>query len=126
MQNVMEVVIVTANDMSALSGRDGEQVALVFRSIGNWLAKMHKRSKPQRFMCLDCDTEFHVRRMPEAFAIPFNEDSQVYGWRLPAGLGADANVRSVCITRPDDRAGAGVRARVSGGACEQRSALRPE
>ena len=80
MQNVMEVVIVTANDMSALRGRDGEQAALVFRSIGNWLAKMHKRSKPQRFMCLDCDTEFHARRMPEAFAVtlPFalDEDSQ--------------------------------------------------
>ena len=80
MQKVMEVVIVTANDMSALRGRDGEQAALIFRSIGNRLAKMHKRSKPQRFMCLDCNTEFHARRMPEAFAaaLPFalDEDSQ--------------------------------------------------
>ena len=65
----MEVVIVTANDMSALMGRDGEQAALVFRSIAKWLAEMHRRPKPQRFLCLDCDTAFHARRMPEAFAV---------------------------------------------------------
>ena len=80
MQNVMEVVIVTADDMSALMGRDVEQAALVFRSIAKWLAEMHRRPKPLRFMCLDCDTTFHARRMPEAFAVtlPFTpaEDSQ--------------------------------------------------
>ena len=68
-QNVMEVVIVTADDMSALMGRDAEQAALVFRSIAKWLAEMHRRPKPLRFMCLDCDTTFHARRMPEAFAV---------------------------------------------------------
>ena len=80
MRNVMEAVIVTANDMSALRGRDGDQAALVIRSIAKWLAEMHKRPKPQRLLCLDCDTTFHDRRLPEAFAVtlPFTleEDSQ--------------------------------------------------
>jgi hypothetical protein len=70
MRNIMEIVIVTADDiMSMLRGRDEEQVAMVIRSIAKWLAEMHKRPKPQRFLCLDCDTTFHDRRMPEAFAV---------------------------------------------------------
>jgi hypothetical protein len=80
MQNVMEVVIVTENDVSALKGRAGEQVVLVFRSIAKWMAKMRKRPKLQRFQCLDCDTAFHDHKVPEAFAVtlPFapEEDKQ--------------------------------------------------
>jgi hypothetical protein len=70
MQNVMEVVIVTENDVSALKGRAGEQVVLVFRSIAKWMAKMRKRPKLQRFQCLDCDTAFHdhLRRDPSVRA----------------------------------------------------------
>jgi hypothetical protein len=39
---------------------------------------MSKRPKPQRFLCLDCDTSFHARRMPEAFAVtlPFMRDGE--------------------------------------------------
>jgi hypothetical protein len=69
MRNVMEVVIVTENDMSALRGRGSEQVILAARSIANWMAEMRKRPKPRRFLCLDCDTTFHEHRPPEAFAV---------------------------------------------------------
>ena len=51
MRNVMEVVIVTENDMSALKGRDGEQAVLVFRSIAKWMAEM-RSAKAARFVLI--------------------------------------------------------------------------
>ena len=70
MKNVMEAIIVNRNDIvTPLRGREKEQVTIVLRSVANWLADMRRRPKPQRFLCLDCDTTFHARRMPEAFAV---------------------------------------------------------
>ena len=39
---------------------------------------MLQRPKPERFLCLDCETSFHDRRRPGAFAVavPLVGDSQ--------------------------------------------------
>jgi hypothetical protein len=75
MQNVMEVVFADRSCVLPLT-TDDEQAREVFRGIGNWLGEMAKRSKPQRFLCLDCDITFHDRRKPETFAVtvPFVRD----------------------------------------------------
>ena len=82
MQNVMEAVIVDHSLGLPPSLRGDDHVLIVMRSIGHWLAEMAKRPKPQRFLCLDCDTTFHARRMPEAFgmAIPPMADEGRQAW----------------------------------------------
>jgi hypothetical protein len=71
MQNVMEAVIVSHSDMVSrvMTMREDEQTIVVCRSIAKWLVAMSERPKPKRLLCLDCDTSFHARRMPEAFAV---------------------------------------------------------
>jgi hypothetical protein len=71
MQNVMEAVIVTADNIMAPMLQGDARAIAAAQLIGKWLAEAAKRPKPRRFLCLDCDTEFHARRMPEAFAINF-------------------------------------------------------
>ena len=62
--------------------RGDDHVSIVTRSIAHWLTEMAKRPKPRRFLCLDCDTTFHARRMPEAFAmaIPLIADGEREAW----------------------------------------------
>jgi hypothetical protein len=93
MQNVMEAVIVDHPLGLPPSLRDDDHVLIVMRSIGHWLAEMAKRPKPQRFLCLDCDTTFHARRMPEAFgmAVPLMADKGRQAWTT--GIAAAARKR---------------------------------
>ena len=86
MQNVMEAVIVNRNEMLSLMMRENEKTHVVGRNIANWLANMGRRSKPQRFLCLDCDVTFHDRRVPEAFAVtlPFAQEGGQAVTTLPA------------------------------------------
>jgi hypothetical protein len=76
MKNVMEAVIVNRNDMLPLTMCENEKAHVVGRSIADWLANMRRRSKPQRFLCLDCDVTSDDRRLPEAFAVtlPFTQE----------------------------------------------------
>ena len=80
MKNVMEAVIMSHGDMLSrvMTRREDEQTIVVCRSVAKWLVEMTKRPEPQRFLCLDCDTSFHARRMPEAFAVtlPFLRDGE--------------------------------------------------
>jgi hypothetical protein len=69
MQNVVHVVIVDERLMLPSTMRSDEQMQVVLQSIGYWLREMAGRAKPERFLCLDCDTTFHAHRMPEAFAM---------------------------------------------------------
>jgi hypothetical protein len=69
MQNVMHAVIVDERLMLPRTMRSNEQMQVVLQSIGHWLREMAERAKPERFLCLDCDTTFHARRMPDAFAM---------------------------------------------------------
>ena len=82
MQNVMEAVIVDHPLGLPPSLRGDDHVRIVIQSIGHWLAEMARREKPQRFMCLDCDTTFHARRMPEAFgmAVPLIAEEGRPAW----------------------------------------------
>jgi hypothetical protein len=70
MQNTMEAVIVHPNTPlpTAMMAND-KQVRTLIRSIVNWRNKMLERPKPERFLCLDCETAFHDRRRPKAFAV---------------------------------------------------------
>ena len=77
MQNVMEAVIVNADDILSSLMMGDERTVVVARSIAKWLVEMAGRPKQKRFLCLDCDAEFHARRLPDAFAmnLPFVQDS---------------------------------------------------
>lgn len=69
MPNVMHMVIVDERLMLPGPMRSDEQMQVVRQGIGHWLREMARRAKPERLLCLDCDTTFHARRMPEAFAM---------------------------------------------------------
>src|SRR5262245_59364645 len=66
----MEAVIVHPNRL--LPPRmmtDDDQVRIVIQGVVNWRNEMLQRPKPERFLCLDCETSFHDRRLPGAFAV---------------------------------------------------------
>jgi hypothetical protein len=90
MKNVTEAVVMSYSDMLSrvTTRREDEQTIAICRSVAKWLVEMTKRSEPQRFLCLDCDTSFHARRMPEAFAVtlPFLRDGERSAAAALAGI----------------------------------------
>jgi hypothetical protein len=69
MQNVMQAMIVDSNNLSLPTISDDAQALTIYRCIAAWLVDMAGREKRRRFLCLDCDAEFHDRRRPAAFAV---------------------------------------------------------
>jgi hypothetical protein len=68
-KGVMDINIVRRERiLEMILGCSPDSVVTV-RSIAHWLATSAARAKRERFLCMDCDTTFHDRRMPEAFMV---------------------------------------------------------
>jgi hypothetical protein len=42
---------------------------VVLETISQWLREMERRAKANRFLCMSCETTFHVHRLPDAFMV---------------------------------------------------------
>lgn len=66
---VMDLGVIRRERMLGMMLQDDPDSVIAIRSIAKWLFVMGRRGKQNRFLCMDCDTTFHERRMPEAFMV---------------------------------------------------------
>ena len=65
----MQVCVIRHTHMLNMLIDNNPDSIIAVRSIGHWLSEMGSRRKSERFLCMDCDTTFHDRWMPDAFMV---------------------------------------------------------
>jgi hypothetical protein len=69
---VVQARVIRRQDAPALllaATTSDEDSLVALRCLEEWMRDMHRRKKPDRFLCLCCDACFHPRQMPEAFLV---------------------------------------------------------
>lgn len=68
----MQICIVRREDAPFLlqEALEGDmEYRVILESITNWMRAADRRKKNERFLCLDCNVDFHRHERPDAFLI---------------------------------------------------------
>jgi hypothetical protein len=98
-RGAVQACIIHRTDVLALllaAAAGNVDARIITDSIETWMRDAQHRDKANRFLCLDCETTFHQRRIPDAFLV-------VTPFATLSGHAIGTGICRRCANRDDDQ-----------------------